>query len=459
MRWFYRLNSNSSGKGLYDSYNNQQLQTGLIVCFINNRNQRLFILFQSHLHFGKHLITTPKKDQTFFEIIRGQYAQKPHFDLDFNLKDLPTTINPELVKDNLISAILAICKLDQIELNLQRHILLFTSHGEHKKSYHVIINGYCHNNNLEAKSFYDKVISLLSENEQKYIDHSVYGKSQNFRIVGSQKLNSNRPKILNTQWNYQGQLINYCYEEEVEDENHRLILELEASLITHVVDCLPLPSFVSQKVTIYNNHNSMNIDESIGRQGFMLLAEQANMAINDPRFPYEYKSITGNLIILKRIRPSICGICQRVHTNENPFMSVNSNNWKVYFHCRRSTTEKGLLIGTIVPENDYSVDEIFENLADYLPQNNNVNNTNNVIIDILPTNFIPLPNQTENKSVITLGQIPFGRAEKNKLQTQLIPLVKIKIRPKVITPNKPRISRLNYMKRLQSTPIVYTTIC
>ena len=81
-------------------------------------------------------------------------------------------------------------------IDISTDILIFTSHNENKKSYHIIIDHYYHMNNLEAKAFYNEIISKISPNFTKFIDHSVYSSIQQYRIVGSQKVNSNRPKII-----------------------------------------------------------------------------------------------------------------------------------------------------------------------------------------------------------------------------------------------------------------------
>jgi len=77
-----------------------------------------------------------------------------------------------------------------------KDIILFQSHGDRKVkySYHIYVDNYFHLNNTEAKIFYNMVFGLIPEQYHQFIDSSVYSKTQQFRLIGSQKEGSNRPK-------------------------------------------------------------------------------------------------------------------------------------------------------------------------------------------------------------------------------------------------------------------------
>jgi hypothetical protein len=84
------------------------------------------------------------------------------------------------------------------------HILVFTSHSlpkpetnTIKKSYHIIIEGFCVNNYKDNKEFHDRVVRRMPEKWVNIIDHSVYNSLRQLRIVGNMKWQSNRFKILN----------------------------------------------------------------------------------------------------------------------------------------------------------------------------------------------------------------------------------------------------------------------
>lgn len=403
--WFYYLKpakdaTKRSTGNLFSRYSTEQLNHGLIVCFINYHGQRLFGYFRSYIEFAKYQLNIPNPHRTFFEIILGHIPQKPHFDLDFKLSELSPDIDPEMVKDRLVEVIIKTLAGDGVKLDLTRDLLLFTSHGSKKKSYHVIIDNYAHKDNLEAKAFYQTIVKLLPENEQKYIDHSVYGPTQNFRMVGSQKLNSNRPKKLETCWNYQGQEIKYCYPEIPDDERHLMVIELEVSLVSYTLECMPLPSFVPEtKLPGGMSVMDSDFDEEVGQQAFQLLAEAGGVPTNSPKFPYGYRHMQGNLVILKRLMPSYCRICQRVHENENPYLIINPITLKIYFHCRRSNSEDRWCIGAIDAELVNSADKVLDILGQFIPEDTEKFNPAQVIEE--SSNHRSRPNPVSNRPVST----------------------------------------------------------
>ena len=497
-RWFYRLNKQKFC--LFNSYSKTQLLNGLIVSYILNNGHRLFTYFNNYIEFAKYQSYVPIPKRTFFEIIIGDGSQKPHFDLDFKLTDLPVEINPESVKDRLVNSIISVLTSHNINIDINRHILMYTSHGEFKQSYHIIIDGYYHTDNIEAREFYNLVVDTLPENEKKYIDHSVYSTLQNFRIVGSQKLNSGRIKHFNTEWIFKGNTIKYKYTKRPETEQHRMILNLEVSLISNVKSCSQLSPF-NPKPTQHHFTTDIegDIDEDTGRLALQLLAEVGGMPISDPRFPYQFSDIQNNLVILKRISPSNCRICNRIHENENPFLAVNPKNMKVYFHCRRADENERLYVGQIDQEDLSPVNALFEAVSPYLSGSSNdkfdlssiienrssnvgkslttntnstfdllsvINNSSGDILstinnssgDILSTinntTSIPIPPITKSTSLpipsITESTISTVSTESTVEISPSVNLRKVKIISPVIKP-KQRESTIDILNRLQKT--------
>lgn len=109
------------------------------------------------------------QSRNFYEVILGHQAQKPHFDLDVDLTTISThgysteeiIASSEDVKDCLLHCISEILLDYNVPYNRQIDLLIFPSHGPNKRSYHIIIDGYCHSNNVEAKAFYDLVMESL----------------------------------------------------------------------------------------------------------------------------------------------------------------------------------------------------------------------------------------------------------------------------------------------------------
>jgi len=186
------------------------------------------------------------------------------------------------------------------------------------------------------------------------IDPKVYSSLQQFRIVGSQKNGSNRPKIFNRQWQYHNQPINYQYCEPPEGDGHKMMMILGASLVSNISCCKFLPKFIDEEEmkraeekklqSSKYKENDINITKEIIKQSLVMLAGKAGMNFRDRKFPYTYSSVENGLIILKRERASKCQICDRIHEHENPFLIVK-NNGELFFNCRRS--DKSLYIGNV----------------------------------------------------------------------------------------------------------------
>jgi hypothetical protein len=241
-------------------------------------------------------------------------------------------------------------------LNLAQDIVIFTSHGAKKRSFHVIIDNYSHRNNKEAKAFYQAVLDRLPIPLRRFVDGSVYSKKQQFRVVGCQKQGSGRVKTLLRRWVWQGHEIVYNFKEEPVNGGHELVLLLEASLVSNTRSCKALPCLLPEET---NKASSAEWQEEQGdlasetvKVAFKMLGERAKTSISDPRFPYEVRDVMGHLILLKRRYPSNCQICQRIHEHENPYMLVltdeSTKMRHVYFDCRRAEGRR-LYLG-ILPE-------------------------------------------------------------------------------------------------------------
>ena len=51
----------------------------------------------------------------------------------------------------------------------------------------------------------------------------------------------------------------------------------------------------------------------------------------------ECKEKNGNLlIVLRRLNPTYCELCKRIHESENPFITVTGDFRNVTFYCRRN---------------------------------------------------------------------------------------------------------------------------
>lgn len=348
IRWYYRLIPKEDKKGLFSDYPRNTLKNNLLVrwTYKNKYSNKiaLFGLFKSYLDFAIFSLSLKQEDRCFYEIILGEYPQKPHFDVDID----NTKINGKQVVDSLITSIMNNLKKHNIEINLKKDVLIYTSHGKNKQSYHIIINNYCHSNNKEAKNFYDKIITNVPVEYRQWIDRSVYSPTQQFRLIGSQKRNDTRIKTFQKKFSYLDQTITHQYYENPEDKNHAFIIELEESMIgLKLSKCAILPVFESQQKRAKYENTDSDVTVSDATDAMILLASKAGISIENSRFPYKLSDINGPVVSLKRLKPSRCKICNRVHHHENPYLMILGEDRHVYFHCRRSLEDKKLYVGKL----------------------------------------------------------------------------------------------------------------
>lgn len=340
--WYPRLISKGDGSSsLEDRYEESALRDMFVVCY-NIRGRLYYSAFNNYLRFYSYQSRIKDEERSFFEVIPGLKSQKPKFDID-GLRD---DVDHEL----LLSKLVEVCQV-QVEkykpgtsLSLERDILIYESLSPTKRTYHLVLNNYHHENNEQAKIFYQEVMSMLEEYKE-FIDPGVYSSRQQFRIVGSQKPNSGRPKIFLEKWSYFGKEIVHDYGVEIESPEHKGAVILGESLITVVSNstllCHPTLECPSKKRREESEFEDVSPELAI--RALQLYASRGDMNIRDRRFPYKISSIEGGLVILKRTRASRCPICERVHTSENPYLLVV--NEEVYFYCRRSNDN--LYVGTL----------------------------------------------------------------------------------------------------------------
>ncbi len=371
----------SRTRSLFEDYPLNTLREHLVVHMTSSEDTRLFTVFPSYIEFGGYQLKYKPENRCFYETILGEYSQKPHFDVDINISE-NTTINSDEVLDDLIDSIIGILSNVGVTLDLATDMLVFTSHGETKKSYHVVIDHYMHMNNLEARAFYDDVVKDMPDNSSKWVDHAVYSGKQQFRIVGSQKLRSGRPKILNETWLYHGTPVTYRYIETPEDEGYKMILQLEASLVSQTSSCTTLPNFIKADESGNNRKGhqdeySDDIPKDIAIKALQLLADKAGVSVNDRQFPYRFLSIQGGIICLRRVQPSKCRICNRAHENENPYLLVVGDEMNVYFNCRRS--DKNWFVGKLNPGTSGEGESSSHSTSSQLPATSPYSTSSNVV--------------------------------------------------------------------------------
>ena len=313
--WYYRLYNVDKTRGLFSFY--PDTEGKLIVQYevppsVANV-KRLYSIFDTLMDFRSYISRIPEDEHCFYETILGYRKQKPHFDIDFegeNQRDV--RVKSRRLLRSLKNAIQIVLGFDLGDSDW----LVFSSHGvkgdHYKRSYHVVIDNYCHLNNDEARAFYDRVMLHIDE-DKEHIDHAVYGSVQQFRIYGSQKYGSNRPKICDTH-------IAKNYKQATKIWN--------SSIIGNVAYCTLLPLYVVPKEKREFTSNTLT-EEGIDELTELIENHEYTCGMS-------IVNIDGTMVIMRRNGvKNECPNCSVVHDAENPFITTDKYG-EVWFYCRRN---------------------------------------------------------------------------------------------------------------------------
>jgi hypothetical protein len=128
---------------------------------------------------------------------------------------------------------------------------------------------------------------------------------------------------------------------------------LEASLITQTSSCILLSCQTEETPIVKKFGNSEIRDFEFNP----LTTEEINKAIElcsqkMDFFPFTYLKVIedngiSSLILLKRHKPSMCNICNRIHEHENPYLVIHGEEKHLYFDCRRNIENKKTYVGSL----------------------------------------------------------------------------------------------------------------
>ena len=304
--WYYYLKKDN--KLIFDRNN-------FIVSMDWSNDDKLTKIFSSfidYIHFYNYMNKFHEKH--FYEVIMGK--QKPHFDIDGG------NITEELLNAIIDSLCVAIKKvLTNLNYNIDNKQLLVykSTNSEKKKSSHVVVNGLYHDNNKEAKYFYNLVIEHVQDEYKPYIDPAVYSSCQQFRILGSSKLNTDRVKYL--------VLTDELSEYYNSKNNYKDIEIFKDSLITFVNTStyLNVKYKETPKKIVTTNIDPDEIENIL------------NILNDKLKYSLEFRDYNNGVITLLDKNRYNCILCKRIHEHENPYIIINNN--KVYFCCRRAQAE------------------------------------------------------------------------------------------------------------------------
>jgi hypothetical protein len=187
VQWCPAFYSNGKPPTIQHRYTAEEINHGFLVSQDNcsekaQKGSKQFALFRNWAHFQQYSST--QQNHHFYEVIQGHQPQKLNFDGDDMMQaelDFPLVL--KAIHD--IFATLFATDLGP------HNLVICSSHGIHKRSWHVIVDGYYVANNTQAKAFYDIVWACapqtLTSKGTPCLDPSVYSSFQNFRMLGSTK--------------------------------------------------------------------------------------------------------------------------------------------------------------------------------------------------------------------------------------------------------------------------------
>src|SRR3972149_1397439 len=220
-----------------------------------SKGSKCYTLFPTYIDAFIWLESIPLVNRNCYEIIPAG-PQKPHFDIDIPIDKIQPgqdiTIVSADVMTHITSAIERVLLSHNVNYHKDRNLLVFSSHGPAKRSFHIIIDGLYHSDNKQAKNFYLLVINELPGHLRQYVDGSVYSRNQNFRLLNNQKKDSDRIKILDPLTSYHPN---------VDSDMPEALRLFEASLIGFTSGSIMLPSFSTEPLRI--KRPNIHIDDVI----------------------------------------------------------------------------------------------------------------------------------------------------------------------------------------------------
>nr|QBK92445.1 MAG: DNA primase [Pithovirus LCPAC401] len=317
-RWYYKLYN-----GLFTT--SPFITSGIVISLEDSNVHRLFALFDDHIELFKYIIAFEPERRCFYEVITQN--QKHKYDIDIKGQSYEFA---NAILDDLLRSIDKVYK-DVFNVDLKDNILVYQSHGTNKFSYHVIIDGYCLSTSKECEKIYQLTIKLMESQYAEYIDSSVYKSTQQMRLLWSHKAKSDRTKHLMTKFKFRGEtqdVSKRVNRKEKQEEHLTLLTMFTESLVSVTHSCILISMDIEKQEKVL--YDTVEHDSDLIYSIFVKSLKDKN--------PFKLLSEKGSLVLLKRMFPSYCNVCSRVHENENPYLVISGG--VIYFDCRRSDGER-----------------------------------------------------------------------------------------------------------------------
>lgn len=357
-----------NGRALLDDYSIDSMgPLSLVVCMMDPTGRRLYTVFRTvaeYFTFTHSLSEDHKSTRCFFEICFNERPQRLRFDIDIVAGALDES--ERILGDFVQAAQKAFTDLRCPIGSLAEDMVVCTSHGPTKMSYHVVFTHAFVRRSEEAKAFYLLVVRHMKPEYQVYVDVAVYSKTQQFRLLGFSKVGANRPKVCPEVWRYRRILSSACDSSDEHHEEKDQVVEEVVEVDTRPIrsrlnafDVLrrTLISFADTGYPIsVPCHTYSSISQGVICSGgtpnevatrILSFARERFEAL-EHAFPFEFvgSSEDSCLILLRRTGASFCPTCSRAHEHENPFLRATwrgENRFDVMFDCRRAQSRQHLV--------------------------------------------------------------------------------------------------------------------
>lgn len=313
--WKNTIYRNKEDKILYFNYDPED-DYNLIISR-ENGDKRQFTMFSTPIEFKKYESSILEDEKCFYEVILGKRHRKPYFDIDVSLKEHPNTTEQKM---NYLIDIL-VENIKELLVDYKPKILVFTSHRSDKLSYHVVVDRVFLQDNEECKIFAEKVAPLEL---QQFLDTRVYSSLQQFRVINSRKSGKKNKKTLNYMLSD-----NFFIPKEIKtNEFRKQMYILYASLVTFTSECSQFKIGGSKKKKKMRKGNASEFDVDMAMD--LLHQRYKNFEIK------QIRELNGNILVeLISSESYFCNIHNRIHENENAYITIKGMMKNIWFDCRR----------------------------------------------------------------------------------------------------------------------------
>lgn len=304
------------------------------VCNEGN-GYKQFAVFRGALELYDFCINQPDDKRCLFEIIRGYLYQKIYFDVDIALDELSKQFNhtreQKINISKQIPRFLSECIIKLRPEIATTDIMVFTSHSNNKRSFHIVVDRWCVTSAKQNRRFFECVMAYIPAPWRQYFDSSMYKSIQQFRLYMSTKFGKGRMKILDptdSTWVPDDGISR-------EECNRQVFL---CSLITRTDNCYVLPFDEEEEEDV--EYDTIDVNDVEAVKLFEIIKTMPYAGC------FSIVERKNNLVVMKRLMPSFCSVCETTHDNENPCVVVSPNG-NVNLDCRRHPEKKKLHLGNI----------------------------------------------------------------------------------------------------------------